>query len=72
MRVTARYLKEGNKCIKLDLSSKLTSLTWIHRGWLSRFGAASSLRVQHFWIAISKWFLIDEVDDDDGEAFGSV
>lgn len=39
----ARPLKEGNRWIKQDLSSKLTLLTWLHKGWLSRLRATSSL-----------------------------
>jgi len=42
----ARPLNVGSKCIKLDLSSKFTLLSmFMHNGWFSTLGAASSLNV---------------------------
>jgi len=42
----ASPLNIGSKCIKLDLSSKLTLLSMLmHNGWFSMLGAASSLSV---------------------------
>jgi hypothetical protein len=39
-------LNVGSKCIKPDLSSKLTLLSmFMHNGWFSILGAASSLNV---------------------------
>jgi hypothetical protein len=39
-------LNVGNKCIKPDLSSKFTLLSmFMHNGWFSTLGAASSLSV---------------------------
>jgi hypothetical protein len=43
---SARPLKVGSKCIKPDLSSKFTLLSiFMHNGWFSMLGVASSLSV---------------------------